>query len=165
MPSPPKDTYLVWKDELFGWEPAWAVDPSINAVTTIAKNVLKTRIKTQPDEDSRQESVQANHLAQGAFNKLYSIQTSNETYVMRIALPVDPGFKTDSEAATLQCVHVNTTIPVPTVIAFDSTRKNMLGLEWMMMSLMPGKVLEEVWCSLSCKHIPSQVKRGVVSKP
>jgi hypothetical protein len=62
-------------------------------------------------------------FSQGAFHKLYLISTPNATteYIMRGALPVDPFFKTESEVATMEYVREHSSIPLPRVIAYQSS--------------------------------------------
>ena len=67
----------------------------------------------------------------------------------RISLPVDPRYKTLSEVATLDFVRQNTETPVPMVSAFDASNDNDLGFEWMLMEMMPGVPLADVWWTTS----------------
>lgn len=76
--------------------------------------------------------------AQGAFSKLYKISTMSEACLMRVSLPVDPRYKTESEVATIEFARQNTSLPVPQIIAFDSNNENELGFEWILMEMMPG---------------------------
>lgn len=68
---------------------------------------------------------------------------------LRVSLPLDPYFKTASEVATLAVVHDRTSIPTPTVSAFDASFNNDLGFEWMLMERLPGQNLESAWESFS----------------
>ncbi|KAH7259208.1 uncharacterized protein BKA55DRAFT_562211 [Fusarium redolens] len=52
---------------------------------------------------------------------------------MRVSLPVDPKHKTAGEVATLKWLSQHSTMPVPRVIAFDDTRDNQIGFEWILM--------------------------------
>jgi hypothetical protein len=86
-----------------------------------------------------------------AFNKLYTLKLAKpeKSYVMGVSLPVHPHLKTESEAATLEWLKRETSIPVPRVIAMCSDSNNELGFEWMLIEHMPGTVLAEAWGSLS----------------
>lgn len=64
---------------------------------------------------------------------------------MRVALPVEPFFKTESECATLAYVRMHTSVPVPNVIAYSSTSDNELGFEWMLLEKIDGIPLSEAW--------------------
>lgn len=84
---------------------------------------------------------------------------NSEPVVLRVTLPVDPRHKTASEVATLAWVRRITKIPVPVVIAHDSSRDNILGFEWILMSKLRGKPLADEWPSLS-----SPAKKQLVRK-
>ena len=60
-------------------------------------------------------------------------------------MPVDPFYKTESEVATLKYLGSNTEIPVATVIAWDSSLKNELGYEWILLEKLAGVELGQVW--------------------
>lgn len=97
-------------------------------------------------------TIDISFLSSGAFNKLYTVSVSidSKACVLRISLPVDPRQKTLSEVATLDWVRQNTNIPVPRVMAFEATRTNPVGFEWILMTKIdPGTPLAKVWNSLS----------------
>ena len=85
---------------------------------------------------------------QGAFTKLYTIICPRGAYVVRLTLPVDPGYKTASEVATLHMISEYTSIPVPTVFGYEISRANPIGFEWMVMGRMPGVTLDKAWPSM-----------------
>ena len=95
------------------------------------------------------------YLAEGTWHKVYTVTTTSSKtneftcYVFRVALPVDPYYKTDSEVATTELVRHSTNIPVPAIYAYDSSTKNKLGLEWMLMERVVGKPLTELWPDMS----------------
>jgi hypothetical protein len=53
------------------------------------------------EKDVENTSLQVTFLTQGSLNRLYKVTASYFTYVMRVALPLDPFFKAKSETATL----------------------------------------------------------------
>ncbi|KAK9233993.1 hypothetical protein V1525DRAFT_414548 [Lipomyces kononenkoae] len=128
---------LVWVPTTFGLEPRWSFEPDIEAI----KQTLQL---LRPSS-----TVEVNFLGQGAFNKLYDVKLDDEMLIMRISLPVDPRYKTMSEVATMDWVHRTTDVPVPSVVSYQSSRNNVIGFEWILMSKMPGKPLAETWRSLS----------------
>ena len=134
---------LEWKYELFDVVPSWTVEPDIAAARAIALRHLPVIAS----------SYEIRFFSAGAFNKLYLIYPLNadegtvESFIMRVALPVDPYFKTANEVATLQFVQKNTSIPVPRIIAFDPSSDNELGFEWILMSKLPGVPLKSLWGS------------------
>lgn len=131
---------LEWVEATFGLEPHWTRDPDIRLISRIARKHLGF------NEDV---SLNAVFYAQGAFNKLYKISTADTTCLMRVSLPVDPRYKTESEVATIEFVRQNTSMPVPHIIAFDANNQNELGFEWILMDMMPGVTLRKGWRKMS----------------
>jgi len=119
--------------------PVWSTEPDIQAIKSVVVNVLK-------DDD-----IKIEFLAQGAFNKVYKIHDTSKgsQYIMRVSLPLDPHHKTSSEVTTMQYIKETTNLPVPTVIAYDASPDNIIGFEWILMSLMPGMPLNTRWVQLS----------------
>ncbi|KAF8473663.1 phosphotransferase enzyme family-domain-containing protein [Russula ochroleuca] len=139
-PSPPQHG-LEWKYELFDVIPSWTVEPDM----AVAKAIAIRHLPVTPS------SYEITFFSAGAFNKLFLLQplgnsgANPESFILRVILPVDPYFKTASEVATLQFVRKNTPIPVPRVIAFDSSADNELGFEWILMTKLPGVTLKSLW--------------------
>lgn len=97
------------------------------------------------------ETISVEFLAQGAFNQAYNITAENKAtgfrkeYVFRVALPIYPHYKVESDVATTEFVRHTTTVPVPIIYAFDSSPNNKLGFEWMLMEKVEGVSLYDVW--------------------
>jgi hypothetical protein len=104
---------LKWVRTLWGLEPRWPVDLEETAIIKTTKNALGIR-----------STCSINFVAQGAFNKLYSIKFLDQEVVVRISLPIEPKWK------TLKWVHENTRLPVPRVLAYKADRLNPVGFEW-----------------------------------
>lgn len=128
---------IEWVDTLLGIEPRWNRQPKIEAVKHVLQSLYPACI------------VDVTFLAQGAFNKVYTAAIGDEDLIMRVTLPVDPQHKTLSEVATLDWIRRTTSIPVPQVIAHQPSRENSIGLEWILMTKVPGKNLADRWRSLS----------------
>lgn len=139
---------LKWEATLFGLEPRWIVEPNISGVEDLARQYLKVK------EGS---PCTVSFHAQGGFNKLYRVD-ADSTAVMRVALPVDPYRKTASEVATMNFVREKTTAPVPSVLAHDSSRKNPLRFEWILMDYMPGRALQQAWRKLPLTRMEALVR-------
>jgi len=141
MSSKPPQHGLEWKYELFDVIPSWTVEPNM----AVAKDIAVRHLPVTPS------NYEITFFSAGAFNKLFLLHPLDdasgtlESFIMRISLPVDPYFKTASEVATLQFVRKNTSIPVPRVIAFDSSADNELGFEWILMTKLPGVALKSLW--------------------
>ena len=119
------------------------MDPEISIIESLSRNHLQIPVD---------HSLTATFLAQGAFNRVYTIATSDGDgvvsqlpYVFRVTLPVEPFYKTASEVATLSYIREHTSIPVPRVIAHSSTADNELGFEWILMEKIPGVSLKTLW--------------------
>ena len=56
-----------------------------------------------------------------------------------------PYYKTESEVAGLSYIKKNTSIPVARVIAWDSSAANDLGFEWILLEMIDGIELYDVW--------------------
>lgn len=129
--------WIKWVDTILGLEPRWNREPNLEAV----KHTLQSLYPSA--------TVDATFLAQGAFNKVYNATKSDKDSIMRVSLPVDPQHKTLSEVATLDWIRRTTSLPVPRVIAHQPSRENSIGLEWILMTKVPGKSLADRWRSLT----------------
>jgi aminoglycoside phosphotransferase len=97
--------------------------------------------------------------AQGGFNKIYLVRTSQRQLIMRVSLPVCPGTKTRGEVTTLQFLRRETTIPVPEVVALDDSSKNEIGFEWILMEFMPGNSAYKRWRTLTLSQKTALVQQ------
>ena len=129
---------VVWNNNLFDSEPVWAREPDPSVISTLARDHLGI---------SESTPVSVNFFRQGAFNKLYTIQSPNlsKSYIFRVTLPVEPFYKTASEVATLSYLRHHTSIPVADVVAHSATTENPLGFEWILMECLPGVSLRDIW--------------------
>lgn len=97
------------------------------------------------------ETISVELLAQGAFNQAYNITAENKAaglrkeFVFRVALPIYPYYKLESDVATTEFVRHTTRVPVPIIYAFDSCPNNKLGFEWMLMEKVNGVSLYDTW--------------------
>ncbi|KAG4435592.1 hypothetical protein IFR05_008938 [Cadophora sp. M221] len=141
---------LEWVLGTFGWVPQWTIQPDPAVVELLARRHLKIAPEVH---------CQVTFHAEGAFNKLFKITTdaNDFSFLLRVALPVDPFNKTNSEVATLQFVHKFTEIPSPRIFAFNDSADNELGFEWILMEMLPGVSLRERW-----RFMSEDAKRGLV---
>lgn len=138
---------LAWEKELFGSEPRWTLQPEIGAIKQTVQSLRPS------------DTVEVTFLAQGGFNKVYDVSIDDEVFIMRIALPVDPHYKTTSEVATMDWIRRITNLPIPRVITYQASRDNMIGFEWILMTKIPGKPFADVYRSL-----PFAAKERLVRK-
>lgn len=134
---------FCWEPGLWGPTPRWPVDPDTSIIESLSRNH-----QIIPAE----HHLNVTFLAEGAFNKVYTIVTSDSggvesqlPYVFRATLPVEPFYKTASEVATLSYIREHTSVPVPRIIAHSSTADNELGFEWILMEKIPGVSLKSIW--------------------
>ncbi|OBT77775.1 hypothetical protein VF21_03785 [Pseudogymnoascus sp. 05NY08] len=138
---------LSWTSTIWGLEPTWTLEPDPAAIAELVKSLNIT-------------NATISFLSQGGFNKVYTITSpGNEDLILRIALPVDPRFKTRSEVATMEWMRYNTSAPVPRVLRYGESRANIVGFEWILMTKMPGKHLGDVW-----NTIPYAAKEALVRR-
>ena len=139
-PKVPKPTRygLEWKQSMWELEPRWTIEPDIADMQAVVKEELGSA-----------EDCEVTFLDQGAFNKIYRVSCGTHAFILRISLPVDPFYKTESEVATLRFMREYGRIPVPAVKAFNSCATNPIGFEWILMELMPGVSLQDRWPELS----------------
>ena len=97
------------------------------------------------------ETAYIKFLSMGGFHKVYTITTLNQEtkqpkiFVLRVPLPADPYFKTESDVATTEIVRHTTSVPVPVIYAYDSSSNNALGFEWILMEYIDEKPMYEYW--------------------
>ncbi|KAF7941008.1 hypothetical protein EAE99_000645 [Botrytis elliptica] len=147
-----KQNGLEWVAKTFGLEPRWTSEPDIAKVESIARKHLNLK---------ENDFCHLSFYTEGAFNKLYKVETEGECFLVRVTLPVDPFNKTNSEVATINFIRQTTDIPVPQILAFDDTNENELGFEWILMAMLPGGNLRTKWRKLSQDSKQNLVKQIV----
>ena len=141
---------LVWTETLFGFKPAWESEPSLDAIRDVCSEHLSLPAGS---------TCVVTFRAAGALNKIYTVESTKGAFIMRVSLPVDPGYKTRGEVNTLRFVRENTTIPVPKIVAYDDASSNKIGFEWILMELIPGKSLYYHWRNLTMEQKTTLVQR------
>ncbi|KAJ8107902.1 hypothetical protein ONZ43_g6587 [Nemania bipapillata] len=131
---------LAWHKDGLSLYPTWTVEPTIESIIATLKVAIGS---------DHEYNVQFFH--EGALSKLYDVSFDNQAFVMRVCLPVCPQTKTEAEVATLDWVRQHTHLPVPRVRAYDSSRNNPLGFEWVLMTKLEGTPLSAVWSSLTMR--------------
>ena len=112
-----------------------------------------SRCHLLPSIDTSTRGLTVTFLGEGSYNKAYTIDVTTtllvESYVFRVALPIEPGDKVQNKVATLDYIKQHTSIPVPAVIAYDASSENTLIFKWILMKKIPGITLHNIWSSLS----------------
>lgn len=124
---------------------------------TTIRSIIKHHLASKLPNPLHDGSLDISFFAEGAFNKLYLISYAGHQteYLLRVTLPVEPYFKTESEVATLMFLSAKTSVPVARVVAWDSNSDNELGFEWLLMERVKGVTLDSVWRRMSWqdKHV------------
>ncbi|KAH8200307.1 hypothetical protein TruAng_005523 [Truncatella angustata] len=139
---------IKWVRTLWGLEARWTVEPDEGAVMATIQAAI-----TLPDP------CDIKFLAQGAFNKIFTVTSTDEQVVARVTLPIDPKWKTLSEVATLEWVRTNTSLPVPQVFAYNADGSTPVGFEWIAMEMMPGKPWADAYRSMTFSAKEEVVRR------
>lgn len=124
-------------------EAIWPTEPD----TSIIKSLALEHLGLELPDTLNSDRIEVHFFNQGAFNKLYSISCYGhpKTYLLRVALPLVPYYKIESEAAVLSYIKDNTSIPVARVVGWDSSAANDLGFEWILLEMIDGVALYDVW--------------------
>ncbi|CAG8923960.1 unnamed protein product [Penicillium salamii] len=131
---------LAWDDKAFDLTPVWTREPTLEAIENVCRNRLSLDDK---------ETCDVTFFAEGAFNKLYLVCTSNRQLLMRVSLSVHPRSKTLGEVTTLRFLRRSTKIPVPEIFAYDETASTEIGYEWILMERMPGVPAYKKWRTMT----------------
>lgn len=128
----------------FAPNPEWLAEPIEQCISDTLRPHLN-RLGYESD------SAEIEFLTEGGFHKVYTITAPSLTtkqpksFVLRIPLPVDPYFKTESDVATTEMVRYTTQVPVPIIYAYDSSSDNDLGFEWILMEKINGQPMFDHW--------------------
>ena len=138
LPNP-----LKWTGNYYHRKPIWPVEPDIIIIRSLAMKYLASELPNTADLNE----IEVQFFAQGSLNKLYSISFPghNTSYLFRVALPLVPYYRIESEAAMLSYLKENTSIPVPRVIAWESSVAKDLGFEWILLEKIEGVALDRLW--------------------
>lgn len=143
---------VKWIETYNGREAQWDVPVDRLIVLGAAKNALR-----------RSDFAKIMFLGQGSFNSIYSVQYQDargpNEVIMKVMLPINPQWKTESEVATMGWIRKHTSVPVPATLAFEMEAKEAPYFEWIMMEKMPGTKLQDAWDRMDVFQ-----RRGLVSE-
>ncbi|CAG8553782.1 19142_t:CDS:2 [Gigaspora margarita] len=93
------------------------------------------------------QCISIQEFSEGGFHKVFIWKMENgKEYIGRVAFPVYPQLKTESEVAVMKYIHLN---PVPNVYYWNSSTNNPVEVEYILMDHMPGIRLCDIWSDLS----------------
>jgi aminoglycoside phosphotransferase (APT) family kinase protein len=129
---------VKWVTTGRGFWPKWTKQPDHASMVKCLKEVLGA------------PSITVSKIAEGGFNKIYEVNRSgaHDPLILRVALPLDPHYKTQSDVGVLDWVGRYTAIPVPRVVASCAYRfsdQNPIGFEWILMTKIRGQPLHHEW--------------------
>lgn len=133
---------LAYEDSGLDIVPIWTREPSTTAIKKLCRQLLWL---------PSHAPCSITFYAEGAFNKLYLVQTdeANQSWMMRVSLPVCPFYKTQSEVVTMKWVRKHTDIPIPHILSWEENNDNEIGFEWIVMQKMPGVTAYSRWRRLT----------------
>lgn len=101
------------------------------------------------------------YLRSRVINKTYEIVIPNQEhrFLFRVTLPVDLFFKAESEVATLAFLRQKRIIPVPELVAWNSTATNPIGYEWILL-----EKVEVVPLQWELRAMPIDTKTGIAER-
>ncbi|KAH6855444.1 kinase-like domain-containing protein [Chaetomium sp. MPI-CAGE-AT-0009] len=136
------DDRVKWTE---GWDsyPIWPTEPDVSVI----KNLIWSKYAQASFPNSLKEQLEVEFLADGAHHKVYNVSHPAwpAPLVFRVAVPVDPTLKMESEMASLRFLGERTTIPVPRCLAWGLAAGTELGYDWCLMEKLPGVELRSVW--------------------
>lgn len=105
----------------------------------------------------------------GLNNLLFFVQCENDNqkYVLKICGTAWTKIKTESEVEAINLVHQYTQIPLPKIVAYSSDKTNEFGVEWIIMTRIPGKPLrssskiDDIWPELTIEEQKSIINELV----
>jgi len=141
--------------------PVWASEPDLSAIKEIFISELSGNFDEPTKALSDDPDLHVRFLADGAHHKIYeathpSWQTA---YLLRVAVPIDPCLKLESEMATLAYLRQKAKLPVSKPISWSSRMDEKLGYEWSLVEKIPGVELRDVW-----RQVPWEKKVAIVEE-
>lgn len=128
--------------------PIWPGQPDVDKIRTLTLTVLRRHF---PNFQSEEKSLKVTSFAERLTKKLFVVSHPEleKKYIFQVQLPVDPFFNTESEVATISYLRHNTDIPVPALLAWNSSSDNILGYEWSLIEMLDGVPLGCLWNRMS----------------
>lgn len=147
---------LVWEPKPFfapaRVHPRWSKNPDLKAI----KTALLQEVPILQGHD-----IDVAIFAEGVLNKAYRVHdaTTGASYIRRLSMPLNLYYKTATEVATLDYLERYTKLPSPKVYAQNVSSNNIIGYEWILMSLMPGISVQFCWHKLTKEELRKIVKQ------
>ncbi|KAE8356748.1 hypothetical protein BDV28DRAFT_144869 [Aspergillus coremiiformis] len=130
--------------------PIWPTEPRLESIRFLAFSILHRHFPNLANEHLLDVQLLSEKITKKLF--ILSHPQLTKKYIFQVLLPVDPFFLMENEVATLSFVHHRTSIPVPPLIAWDSSSDNLLGYEWSMVEMLDGVPLGTLWPQMSLEE-------------
>ncbi|KAK8128473.1 hypothetical protein PG984_009581 [Apiospora sp. TS-2023a] len=116
--------------------PRWSCEPEAHEVVELLQQVV-----------SPLEEYNVTFLHKSAYNAFFTVKWADESYVIKVTIPVCPARKTRSEVATMRWTKTMTRLPLPDVVQnlYSASANNPVGCEWILMRKVPGRPLFKCW--------------------
>ncbi|MBE3047195.1 phosphotransferase [Candidatus Bathyarchaeota archaeon] len=131
---------------------SWKRVPNVDDARVILDDVMAQGHLPKSDY----ADIDITPFAHGYSNVLFLVHCKDwdfQTTLLRIAMPYDPWYQTESEVASMMKA-AQAGLPVPACIMFDSSGENELGLEWMLLEKIDARSLEAVYTKELCGNQP-----------
>ncbi|KAH8651067.1 hypothetical protein BX600DRAFT_528062, partial [Xylariales sp. PMI_506] len=138
---------IKWRRTGVNLLPHWIGEPNIRDI------IMTLRDAISPNKGYQVELI---HTSQ--HSKFYSITSDRDLYVLKLMMPLcERGVKTRCEVATMNWTRHFTSLPLPHVVHFSTSRDSPVGCEWILMTKVPGQPLAQCW-----NKMPFGVKERIV---
>ncbi|CAG8695529.1 6102_t:CDS:2 [Cetraspora pellucida] len=121
-----------------------------NSENSIEQNVNLDALQKSASNVFHIQCTSIQEFNEGGFHKVYILKIEDgKEYIGRVAFSVYSQWKTESEVAVMEYIHLNSNIPVPKVYYWNSFVNNPVGAEYILMEYLPGIRLCDIWTILS----------------
>lgn len=131
--------WMTGEFDHFNPYPQWSCEPEAHEVVELLQQVV-----------SPVEEYNVTFLHKSAYNAFFAVDWADESYVVKVTIPVCPVRKTESEVATMRWAKVMTPLPLPDVVQnlYSTSANNPIGCEWILMRKVHGRPLFDCWHEL-----------------
>ncbi|CAJ2508530.1 Uu.00g135560.m01.CDS01 [Anthostomella pinea] len=77
------------------------------------------------------------------YHNVYRVQNKYTNAILRVLLPLEPGYNALSIVASLEWARQANSLPVPQVLRGDNSASNTLEFEWILLQYIDGAPLDE----------------------
>ncbi|KAH6628874.1 hypothetical protein F5144DRAFT_622646 [Chaetomium tenue] len=121
--------------------PIWPTEPDVSVMKNLVWSNYAPPDLAHSESPQDKEQLEVEFLADGAHPQ--------SSLVFRVAIPIDPTLKIESEVSTFGFLREQTTIPVPRCVAWGLAADSELGYDWCLMEKVHGVELRDVWRKMS----------------